>query len=173
MDKILKELDRYVFKIIDLDTNKWLTNSLEWGEEGHVWNKYVYARDALNSAFEKKDIPDSIKLYAYEKYEYLTDEEIELLIEKNPLQAKKWLARQLVAQFHGIDATIKAENDWNKIHVKKEIPDDIPLIEIDKEPDEDGIVRMNIVDLIHHCDPSMSKSDIRRMIKSGGVKIYE
>jgi tyrosyl-tRNA synthetase len=72
-------------------------------------------------------------------YELLTDVQV-AEIEKmktatHPMQAKKELARRIVADFHSAEAATKAGEDWAKQFQKDESPDsveavDIPLIEV-------------------------------------------
>jgi tyrosyl-tRNA synthetase len=67
-------------------------------------------------------------------YELLTDvsmTEIEKMKrESHPMQAKKDLARRIVADFHSTDAATKAGEDWAKQFQKDETPEDARLIPI-------------------------------------------
>ena len=44
----------------------------------------------------------------------------------NPKIIKQRLAREIVALYHGEKAALKAEEDFNLIFSKKEIPDELP-----------------------------------------------
>ena len=46
----------------------------------------------------------------------------------HPMEAKRALARELVARFHGADAAVKAEEDFIQQFRQKELPDDIPVV---------------------------------------------
>jgi tyrosyl-tRNA synthetase len=65
-------------------------------------------------------------------YELLTDvsmTEIEKMkCESHPMQAKKDLARRIVADFHSTDAAIKAGEDWAKQFQKDEVPSTTELV---------------------------------------------
>jgi tyrosyl-tRNA synthetase len=50
--------------------------------------------------------------------------------ESHPMQAKKDLARRIVADFHSTDAATKAGEDWAKQFQKDETPEDARLIPI-------------------------------------------
>ena len=47
--------------------------------------------------------------------------------ETHPMQAKKDLARRIVADFHSADAATKAAEDWAKQFQKDEVPEDAEL----------------------------------------------
>jgi tyrosyl-tRNA synthetase len=65
-------------------------------------------------------------------YELLTDvsvSEIEKMKrETHPMQAKKDLARRIVADFHSADAAMKAAEDWARQFQKDEIPESAELV---------------------------------------------
>jgi tyrosyl-tRNA synthetase len=67
-------------------------------------------------------------------YELLTDlqvPEIERMkAEAHPMQAKKDLARRIVADFHSAEAAAKSGEDWAKQFQKDEVPEDLELVEI-------------------------------------------
>ncbi|MGA8488970.1 MAG: tyrosine--tRNA ligase [Terriglobales bacterium] len=67
-------------------------------------------------------------------YELLTDvsmAEIEKMKrESHPMQAKKDLARRIVADFHSADAAAKAGEDWAKQFQKDEMPEDVAEVEV-------------------------------------------
>src|ERR1700684_4230247 len=67
-------------------------------------------------------------------YELLTDVQV-AEIEKmktgtHPMQAKKDLARRIVADFHSAEAATKADEDWAKQFQKDQVPDLIEMISI-------------------------------------------
>ena len=67
-------------------------------------------------------------------YELLTDvqaaEISKLKQEAHPMQAKKDLARRIVADFHSAEAAAKAGQDWAKQFQKDEVPEILELVEI-------------------------------------------
>ncbi len=67
-------------------------------------------------------------------YELLTDVQVSE-IEKmrtgmHPMQAKKDLARRIVADFHSAEAAAKAGEDWAKQFQKDEVPEEVELITV-------------------------------------------
>lgn len=70
-------------------------------------------------------------------YELLTDVQIaeieKMKREAHPMQAKKDLARRIVADFHSVEAATKAGEDWAKQFQKDEVPESTELVEIPLE----------------------------------------
>ena len=67
-------------------------------------------------------------------YELLTDVQVaeieKLKREAHPMQAKKDLARRIVADFHSREAAAKAAEDWAKQFQKDEVPEDIERVSV-------------------------------------------
>lgn len=80
-----------------------------------------------------------------------------------PMDVKKALAREIVTIFHSADDAGRAEEHFNTVFARKEIPDDIPVKTIDGE--------IGVVDLIAEQGLVSSKSQGRRMIQQGAVRI--
>ncbi len=105
-------------------------------------------------------------------YELLSDksiEEIEKLKNEvknglNPKIAKEALAVEIVDRFHGQNAGIKAKEHFDKIHKLGELPSDMP---------EFGLVEQNIIDALVNTKLANSKSEARRHIKGGAVRINQ
>jgi tyrosyl-tRNA synthetase len=78
-------------------------------------------------------------------YELLTDvqvDEIEKMKrEAHPMQAKKELARRIVADFHSGEAAAKAAEDWARQFQKSEVPEDVEQTEV-------SIARIRIADAL-------------------------
>ena len=67
-------------------------------------------------------------------YELLTDVQVaeieKMKREMHPMQAKKDLARRIVADFHSPDAAVKAGEDWAKQFQKDEVPENVEISEV-------------------------------------------
>ena len=118
------------------------------------------------------------KMWRY--YELLTDvsmTEIEKMKrESHPMQAKKDLARRIVADFHSADAATKAGEDWAKQFQKDESPADLVRTEV--QPDglrgirlQDGRWPIRLDKLLARCGMAESVSDASRKIKQKAVSI--
>jgi tyrosyl-tRNA synthetase len=77
--------------------------------------------------------------------------------------AKRALARAIVARFHGDDAAHAAEERFDRVHVRHEAPDDMPELEISAD-------RRHLPELLAES-LGVSRSDVRRMLQQGGVKL--
>jgi len=89
--------------------------------------------------------------------------------EAPPNQAKRELARRIVERFHGEGAGAAAEAQFDRIHVRHEVPDDIPEVELG-EYSADGNGLVHLPRLISGAF-GVSSSEGRRLIQQGGVKL--
>ena len=131
---------------------------------------YVGITEDPNTMFAKiLSISDELMWDWYELLSERSLEEIEKLKEevangRNPKEVKELLAIEIVDRFHGKGAGIKAKEHFNKVHKQNQIPEDIPEFEI--EP-------MNIVDALVKTKLASSKSEARRHIKGGAVRVNQ
>jgi tyrosyl-tRNA synthetase len=84
----------------------------------------------------------------------------------HPGEAKRELARRLVDRFHGDDAGAKAEERFDQVHVRRETPEDIPVVEVSAGPE--GTV--HLPQLIA-TEFETSTSEARRLLSQGGVRL--
>jgi tyrosyl-tRNA synthetase len=83
----------------------------------------------------------------------------------HPMEAKRALAREMVARYHGLDAALKAEHDFLQQFRQKEVPEDIPVLQLAG----DGPVW--ICRLLGEAGLVESNGEARRLIQQGGVKL--
>jgi tyrosyl-tRNA synthetase len=116
-------------------------------------------------------------------YELLTDVQLaeieKMKQEAHPMQAKKELARRIVADFHSGEAAAKAGEDWAKQFQKDEVPENveevlIPLSEIgghlvETERGKEATLRADR--LLVRCGLATSTTDAARKLKQGSVRI--
>ncbi len=81
----------------------------------------------------------------------------------NPMKIKRELARKIVETFHNKKKSRAAENHFNKVVVEKGIPADIPTYKLVRED--------LVVNVIFDSGILKSKSEVRRMIKQGAIRI--
>jgi tyrosyl-tRNA synthetase len=86
----------------------------------------------------------------------------------NPRDIKIKLAMYIVERFHSKEDAIKAKEYFERVVSKKEIPDNIPEPKVKTNNLDKQIL---LVDLIHQIGFAPSKSEARRLIKQGAVKI--
>jgi tyrosyl-tRNA synthetase len=82
-----------------------------------------------------------------------------------PRDAKRALARALVDRFHGAGAGEQAERAFDRVHVARELPEELPAVEW---PRDSG--RVHLPALLAHAF-SLSRAEARRSISQGGVRI--
>ncbi len=82
---------------------------------------------------------------------------------ENPRNLKRELARTIVEKYYDAESAQQAEQHFDKIHLQKDVPDEIPEFVL-KEP-------MLLVDLIAAAGLTQSKGEARRLVKQNAVKI--
>lgn len=137
------------------------------------YNNYIGISDTPQEIFGRTlSIPDSLIFNYYELATNITNEELNKIKkelenpETNPRNIKRLLAKKLVEMYHSKEAGISAEEEFDKIFIKKEIPDDIPEFVINS-----GEKEIHILDLITKVDFASSKGEARRLVAQGGVTI--
>jgi len=83
----------------------------------------------------------------------------------NPMTVKRDLARSIVALYYSEEDAKKAEAHFDNVVVSKGVPDDMPIFELSEDK--------SIVDIISEAGLLQSKSEARRMIKQGAVKLND
>jgi len=87
----------------------------------------------------------------------------------HPRDAKRRLARAIVAQWHGEAAARDAEAAFDRVFVDGDLPQDIPETVISSDDAPGGQVRL--VKLLVLAGLAESNSDARRLISQGGVAL--
>ncbi len=86
--------------------------------------------------------------------------------ELGPRDSKRALARALVERFHSAEAAVAAEAAFDSLHVRREIPDDIPDVSFSLN----GSENVHLPALLAQAF-GVSTSEARRSLGQGGVKI--
>jgi tyrosyl-tRNA synthetase len=115
-------------------------------------------------------ISDDLMWRYYELLTDLTVEEIERLRaaahngERNPRDLKVELARRIITDFHSSAAAEQAADEFNRIFVNKEAPEEIEAREVNS-----GV--LPLAKLIARLGLAASVAEARRLIEQGGVRI--
>ena len=124
-------------------------------------------------------------------YELLTDVQVaeieKMKHEAHPMQAKKDLARRIVADFHSAEAAAKAGEDWAKQFQKDEVPEEaeecqVSLADVQYRPGEElgsaapdpwsnPHIFIDLAKLLVKCGLADSKTDAARKVKQNAVKL--
>ena len=79
--------------------------------------------------------------------------------------AKRALARALVERFHNAAAAVAAEQAFDQVHVRRELPDDVPEVAFEAD---NGVVHLPL--LVSRAF-GVSTSEARRSLAQGGVRL--
>jgi tyrosyl-tRNA synthetase len=121
-------------------------------------------------------------------YELLTDVQVaeieKMKREAHPMQAKKDLARRIVADFHSAEAAAKASEDWAKLRQREMSPENIPSdieeirVSFDKirasdspQPGSDSLISIRLDRLLVICGLAASTTDAGRKLKAFSVEL--
>jgi len=86
----------------------------------------------------------------------------------HPMEAKKRLAHTIVSQFWGAEAAQRATKEFERVHQKRETPEEIPLVEI-QPPVESASGAVTVTYLVVAAGLVPSNSEARRLIQQGGI----
>ncbi len=125
------------------------------------FGNYIGVTEPTEELYGKTmSIPDSS---LSDWYRLLLDAEVPA--DMSPRDAKRALARALVARYHGEPAAEEAETAFDRVHVKREAPEDMQTVEW---PRDGG--RVHLPALLSGAF-GISTSEARRSIAQGGVRI--
>ena len=137
------------------------------------YDNYIGISDSPKEIYGKTlSIPDNL-IYIF--FELASDipsselKEIKKLLDDpsiNPRDIKRKLARTFVKMYHNEEAAIQAQEEFDRIFIKKEIPDEVEEFKIDDNNSE-----FNILDLVLKVNFAPSKGEARRLVLQGGVSI--
>jgi tyrosyl-tRNA synthetase len=136
------------------------------------YNNYIGISDTPKEIFGKTlSIPDSIIANYYELATDISNEELVSIKHHlkdpkiNPRNIKRNLAKKLVSMYYDSKAANEAEEEFDRIFIKKEIPDEVPKF-IWEKGNQSGIL-----DLLITTNLAPSKGEARRLVIQGGVSI--
>ncbi|MFA5166515.1 MAG: tyrosine--tRNA ligase [Candidatus Paceibacterota bacterium] len=145
-----------------------------WGLDGRKmstsWGNVINITDEPNDMFGKImsmrdeyiiDYFITCTRYPFEKIKVLEDG---IKNGQNPRDTKALLAQEIVSLYYGQETALKALGEFENIFKNKEIPQDIPEVEVTQN-------KINIVDLIILAKLAESKQEARRLIEQGGVRL--
>lgn len=82
----------------------------------------------------------------------------------NPRDVKMRLAREVVGYIHSPEAAARAEEEFVRVFQRRQLPSDMPEFTVPPEG-------LNIVDLLVQTGTAATKSEARRLIQQGGVRL--
>ncbi len=137
------------------------------------FDNYISVRDTAEEMFGKTmSIPDSAMGEWFELAAGWRRSDVDALLAeiaggtRHPGEAKRLLAREIVAIYHGEEAAHEAEHGFDTVFRDKRIPDGVPRVVL--EPGEDPVF---LPALLQRADLVESRSEARRLLKQGAVRI--
>ena len=140
------------------------------------YGNYIGLTDEPSDMFGKvMSIPDElmVKYYRLASTESVSAiDEIEAGLandELHPNKVKRALARNIVAAYYDEDRANAAEEQFDLVFKKHDVPDDIAEYTPDLTPNEEGLVYL--AKIIHDAGLAQSVGEARRLIDGCGVKL--
>lgn len=140
------------------------------------YNNYIAIEDTPEDMFGKVlSITDDLMWRYYELLSFkpwetiLKIQEMVKSGELHPKSVKVDLAKEIVARFHGHDASEKAESHFEQVFAKKELPDDMEEFHIHLEKDQ----AMSLLQVMTVSGLTASNGEAKRLVVGGGVKINQ
>lgn len=133
---------------------------------------YIGITESGNEMYGKvMSIPDPVILHYFELATQVPLGELKTIKEslaggENPRNIKARLAKEIVQQYHGAAAAKKAAAEFDKIFRDKKVPTAMPSL---KPP----ATAISLAELLVSAKLAASKSEARRLIEQGGVKVND
>ena len=135
---------------------------------------YIGISDEPKEMYGKTmSVPDDLMLRYYELATDISAEELRTLAAglkegtEHPRDAKMALAKRIVTMYHGTEAAREAEQHFKTVFQEGALPEGIPLHTWFGEP------KAAIIDLLTETGLLSSRSEARRMISQGAVRVDE
>lgn len=165
---ISQQVPVFIPLLVGLDGKEKMSKSL---------GNYIGVNEDAKTMYTKvMKVPDELIITYYELTTDIHPDEvknIKKLLEKqevNPRDIKMHLARNIVSLYHTPDEVKEAEENFQAIFQKKDIEVEFPELVYDSELiDAEG--NYSLIDCIFVSGKYKSKSEVRRLIQQGAVKI--
>ena len=123
------------------------------------YGNYIGINEPAKDMFGKiMSVSDELML---KYYELLTDEDLSLVKQMHPKEAKVKLARIIISQYHSAQAAEKEAEEFARVFSQKEIPQDMPIFKTDG--------KKNVLIILTESKLVASGNEARRLIKQGAV----
>ncbi len=134
---------------------------------------YIGITEPANEIFGKvMSVSDDLMFRYYELVSFVSLGELEKIKRDvksgalHPMEAKKRLAAEMVDRFCGKSEGVRAREGFEKVFSKKNLPDDIPVVEVAWEGE-----KMKLVRVMALAGAAKSNSEARRLIQQGAVEV--
>jgi len=113
-------------------------------------------------------ISDGLMWRYYELLSRRSLAEIQALRREHPKTAKSELAKEMVARYHGPEAARAAEEQFELVHKRREVPEDVEERVVSREAGADAVP---LAKTLAQLGLAASGSEARRLIAQGGVSV--
>ena len=134
------------------------------------YDNYIGITDSPKEIYGRTlSIPDELILRYFEFAVHMSKNDLQKIRQQmaggqiNPRDLKRRLARELVSIYHSEEAAILAQENFDLVHIRKDIPDDI-----DKYTVHDG---EKLIIVMVKNKLAASNGEARRLINQGSVKL--
>jgi tyrosyl-tRNA synthetase len=134
------------------------------------YDNYIGITDAPSEIYGRTlSIPDSMLARYFEFATDISSSELQIIKNdimndvSNPRDLKRRLARMIVEMYHSQELAVQAEENFDKLFIKKDIPDDMPEVQIKDNT--------KLISIIVDNGLAGSNGEVKRLIKQGGVKL--
>lgn len=133
------------------------------------FGNYIALKDSPNDMFAKcMRIPDELILRYFELATDLNLSQLNAINKRissgdNPKNLKEELGCRIVELYHRQEESKKALEYWQKVHSKREIPEDIPVMFLEEE--------LTLPKVLTTIGYASSGSEAKRLVQEGAVRI--
>jgi tyrosyl-tRNA synthetase len=130
---------------------------------------YVGIDEAPQEQYGKlMSISDGLMWRYYELLSRRSLAEIAALRREHPKKAKSELAKEIVARYHGADAARLAEEQFELVHKRREVPEEVEEKAVARDA---GAEAVPLAKTLAQLGLAASGSEARRLIAQGGVSV--
>ena len=136
------------------------------------YGNYIGLTDAPDDMFGKvMSIPDELMVKYYRLCTTVPVAEVDALEQalgagrQHPNAAKRRLAREIVGLYHGFDAAVAAEEAFDRVFKRGEIPEDVPQVRVEMSE------QVHLPALMKQAGLASGTAEARRLIEAGAVRI--
>jgi len=130
---------------------------------------YVGIDEAPQEQYGKlMSISDGLMWRYYELLSRRSLAEIESMRREHPRKAKSELAKEIVARYHGPEAARAAEEQFELVHKRREVPEDVEEKAVARDAGADSVP---LAKTLAQLGLASSGSEARRLIAQGGVSV--
>lgn len=159
--KALKGKEKFVISVP-------LLEGLDGRKMSKSFNNYIGITESPEEIYGKAmSLEDDLIKRYFELATRLSEDEIkEVVSSSSPMEAKKRLAWEIANLYHGKTQADQAQEYFERVHQKRELPEEIEEIQVEEDV-------VNLSDFLVDQGIVSSKSEVRRLIDQGGIRIND